>query len=132
MSDLSAEIRQWLAYSADDLSYGELGRDSLPRAASWSFQQSAEKALKAIWLLNRKRIPRTHDLAYLLSELSAYHVLSEPVTAAVLLLSEITPAIRYPADDLPPVDLQLAKEYEAACRIIYNWAHQIFQECESL
>ena len=54
MSDLDAEIRQWLAYSADDLSYGALGRESLPRAASWSFQQSAEKALKAIWLLNRE------------------------------------------------------------------------------
>ena len=130
MSDLNAEVRQWLAYSADDLSYGELGRDSLPRAASWSFQQSAEKALKAIWLLNSERIPRTHDLAYLLSELSEYHALSESLTAAVLLLSEITPAIRYPADDLPPVDLQLAKEYEEACHIIYKWAHQVFQARE--
>lgn len=130
MSDLAAEIRQWLAYSADDLSYGSLGRESLPRAASWSFQQSAEKALKAIWLLNRERIPRTHDLAYLLSELSEYYELSESLTAAVLLLSEITPAICYPADDLPPVDLQLAKEYGEACHIIYKWAHQIYQARE--
>ena len=71
----------------------------------------------------RMSIPRTHDLAYLLSGLSEYYELSEPLTEAVLLLSEITPAIRYPADDLPPVDLQLAREYQAACRIIYNWAH---------
>ena len=88
-------------------SYGSLGRESLAWAASWSFQQSAEKALKAIWLLNRERIPRTHDLAYLLSELSEYYKLSESLTAPVLLLSEITPAIRYPADDLPPVGLQI-------------------------
>ena len=46
MSDLAAEIRQWLAYSADDLSYGALGRESLPRAASWSFQQSATQQLE--------------------------------------------------------------------------------------
>ena len=123
MSDLSAEIRHWLAYAADDLSYGKMGRDCLPRAASWSFQQSAEKALKAIWLLHFERIPRTHDLAYLLSELSRHHELPESLTAAVLLLSEVTPAIRYPADDLPPVDAQLAKEYEVACEIIYKWAH---------
>jgi HEPN domain-containing protein len=102
----------------------------LPRAASWSFQQSAEKALKAIWLLNRELIPRTHDLAYLLSELSEYYELSESLTAAVLLLSEITPAIRYPADDLPPVDTELAKEYEQACHVIYKWAHQAFQARE--
>jgi len=127
MSDLIVEVRQWLAYAADDLAYGELGRDSLPRAASWSFQQSAEKSLKAIWLLNRKRIPKTHDLAYLLSELSENYQITERLTEAVLLLSEITPAIRYPADDLPPVDLQLAKEYEQSSRIIYNWACQIYQ-----
>ena len=102
----------------------------MPRAASWSFQQSTEKALKAIWLLNRERIPRAHDLAYLLSELSEYYELSESLTAAVLLLSEITPAIRYPADDLPPVDTELAKEYEQASHIIYKWAHQAFQARE--
>ena len=38
--------------------------------------------------------------------------------------------VTYPADDLPPVDLQLAKEYEDACRIIYSWAPQIFQDSE--
>lgn len=128
MSDLGAEIRQWLAYAADDLAYGELGRGSLPRAASWSFQQAAEKALKAVWLMHRKRIPKTHDLAYLLSELAEYYTLPEPLTAAVLLLSEVTPAVRYPADDLPPVDLQLAKEYGVSSRTIVTWAQDIFQQ----
>ena len=61
------------------MSHELLGRESLPRAASWSFQQSAEKALKAIWSLNRERIPRAHDLAYLLSELSEYYELSAVV-----------------------------------------------------
>jgi HEPN domain-containing protein len=66
-----SESKQWLAYALDDLAYGELGMNSLPRAASWSFQQAAEKALKALLLAKVLEVPRTHDVAYLLNQLTS-------------------------------------------------------------
>jgi len=40
---------------------------------------------------------------------------------------EVRQWLAYSADDLPPVDIELAREYEKACREIHSWAHQVFQ-----
>ncbi|MDI1251362.1 MAG: nucleotidyltransferase domain-containing protein [Lacunisphaera sp.] len=45
-----AEASRWLAYAMEDLEHGKLGAASFPRSAAWSFQQAAEKALKALIL----------------------------------------------------------------------------------
>ena len=125
MSPEQSEASDWLAYAAEDLAYGRLGMEELPRAASWSFQQSAEKALKAIWLAFRKHVPRTHDVAFLLSELE--QELSPPIVVrdAVLRLAEIAPSVRYPSDDLPNLTLHDSKEYAEAAEVVYGWASEI-------
>lgn len=121
-----SEPNQWLAYAVDDLAYGELGMAALPRAASWSFQQATEKALKALLLAKRREVPRTHDVAYLLSQLAPLLSLSDVVKDAALLIAEITPATRYPGDDLPPIETEDAHAYFQAAKQLVDWvAHEI-------
>lgn len=50
------EVRRWLRYAREDLTVAEtlLNQDDLiPRHACWLAQQSAEKALKAVWFIFR-------------------------------------------------------------------------------
>jgi HEPN domain-containing protein len=116
-----SEAKQWLAYAMDDLAYGELGMATLPRAASWSFQQASEKSLKALLLARGALVQRTHDVAYLLSLLSEHCEMSSDLTGAALLIAEVTPATRYPSDDLPPIDGSLARESYLAAKQIVDW-----------
>ena len=45
--EIDPDVCRWLDYAQEDLDYGLLGLGRYPRAAAWSFQQAAEKALKA-------------------------------------------------------------------------------------
>lgn len=125
MSAEDQEVRQWLFYASEDLAYGKLGQADLPRAAAWSFQQSSEKALKALWLKVYREVPRTHDVAFLLSELSETFEVPEEIRDAILHLAQITPAVRYPSDDQTPVTPEDAKEYAEAADRIYQWTIQM-------
>lgn len=124
MSANNKEAQEWLFFASEDLAYGKLGMATFPRASSWSFQQSSEKALKALWLLTYKEIPRTHDVAYLLSQLSNTFEIPEGVRDAILDLAEITPAVRYPSDDQTPVTQEDALRYAEAADEVYNWIIQ--------
>jgi len=119
------EARQWLFYASEDLAYGKLGQAELPRAAAWSFQQSSEKALKALWLRAYREIPRTHDVAFLLSKLSDTCTIPDSVRDAVLQLAQITPAVRYPGDDQVAITVEEAMEYAVAAEEVYHWATQM-------
>lgn len=118
------ESKQWLTYAIDDLAYGELGLESLPRAASWSLQQASEKALKALLLSKAGEIPRTHDVAYLLSQLQGSAQVPDELADAVLLIAEITPTTRYPSDDLFLINKEDAREYFDAAKRIVDWVTQ--------
>jgi len=114
------DARRWLDYAEEDWAYGQSGVDRFSRAASWSFQQAAEKALKAC-LIHRELVPpRTHDLVLLLNQNEVSNLVE--LSAAVLLLAEISTSSRYP-DDAEPVDVKLAREYGAASRLVLDYAH---------
>jgi HEPN domain-containing protein len=121
------EARNWIFYAAEDLAYGKLGMAELPRASAWSFQQSSEKALKALWLNTHKEIPRTHDVAFLLSGLSETFEIPDHVRDAVLDLAEITPAVRYPGDDQPSIDKADALRFAEAAHVVYDWVVQKYE-----
>ena len=56
---------QWLRYASDDLDAAAalLAADRpLPRHVCWLAQQAAEKALKAVLVLDGEPVPFTHDL----------------------------------------------------------------------
>ncbi|MCH8475444.1 MAG: HEPN domain-containing protein [Opitutales bacterium] len=115
------ESKQWLAFAQEDLLYGKMGINSFPRAASWSFQQAVEKSLKSLLLVIDGEVPRTHDVTYILSLLRKHYKISEDIVEAVLLIAEITPSVRYPADDLPEITAQLAKDYYQAAEKVVKW-----------
>lgn len=121
MSSEGQEVAQWLSYAAEDLAYGKLGQADIPRAAAWSFQQSTEKSLKALWLKVNLEVPRTNDVAFLLSELSKTFKVPEEIKDAVLQIAQITPAVRYPGDDQMPVTMEDAKNYAESAERVYQW-----------
>ena len=116
------DSRRWLAYAEEDYAYGQLGLAMFPRASAWSFQQAAEKALKACLLHRGEVPPRTHDLL-LLFNLVVVGELPE-IKSAVLLLAEITAASRYP-DDTEDVTVGLAGEYALAVRQVIDYAQAV-------
>lgn len=118
---LDQEAAKWFAYAREDLAYGHLGVEPFPRAAAWSFQQAAEKALKACLIAQGKLPPRTHDLILLLNLVSPE--VDAPTQEALVLLAEISAASRYP-DDLEPVDIHLARQYACAAVRVITWAEQ--------
>jgi len=116
-----SEPKRWLESAREDLAYGEHGRVAHPRPATWSFQQAGEKALKAVILAKGRPVPRTHDVAFLLSGLVDIIPETKDVRDAVLLLATITPASRYP-DDSIGISPQDAAEFAQAARTIVEWA----------
>lgn len=122
--EIDPDVCRWLDYAQEDLDYGLLGLGRYPRAAAWSFQQSAEKALKACLLHMNKVPPRTHDLVLLLNLLESE--VSGEVRSAVLLLAEITASARYP-DDAEPVSEALAIDYSHAAGIVIALARGVIE-----
>lgn len=110
------EAARWLEFAREDLAYGSFGLERFPRAAAWSFQQAGEKALKAGLIAVGQVPPRTHDLILLLNLLDPNAPKS--VREAVIDLAEITTAVRYPDDEMDTVDVALARQYEAATRVV--------------
>jgi HEPN domain-containing protein len=105
------DVLRWLSYANEDWNYGKLGVSSFPRAAAWSFQQAAEKSLKALLIRHGVVPPRTHDLLVLFNLISQEQ--SNELRNALLLLAEITASARYP-DDTEPVTPELAADYGLA------------------
>jgi HEPN domain-containing protein len=123
------EAETWLAYAREDFAHGTLGAGSFPRSATWSFQQAAEKALKAVLLAAGQSVPRTHDVAFVLGRLLDRFPDAESLKEDVLTIAEITPAIRYPGDwpELQSGDLA---RFSAATGRILEWAEKTIRESD--
>lgn len=117
------ESRRWLDHARDDLAYGEGGMVEHPRPAAWSFQQAGEKALKAVLLAHGSEVPRTHDVAYLLSLLAKEIPAAKDLREAALVLATISPASRYP-DDCVDIGVETAAELAQAARCMIEWAER--------
>jgi HEPN domain-containing protein len=67
------------------------------------------------------KVPRTHDVAFLLSVLAESIAVAPVVSAAALALAAIAPASRYP-DDLMEISQNDAVELARASRLVFDWA----------
>ena len=64
------ETFNWLKFAIEDLKAAKsfLSKEELmPRHACWLAQQAAEKAMKSVLVFEKIKIPKTHDLEYLLT-----------------------------------------------------------------
>ena len=125
-SDQSNEAQRWLAFAEEDLAYAKLGMASFPRAASWSFQQAAEKAFKSVLILKGQTPRRTHDLLALFNSIGALSDECEALRSDVLRLAEISASSRYP-DDLPPIDNAEVEAFAQAAQNIVAHARRVLQ-----
>jgi HEPN domain-containing protein len=119
--------RAWLARAKSNL---VRARAVLPDAyledCCFDAQQAAEKALKAVLLRRGKPIPRSHDLAYLLSALEEHG----PIPADVLAGAELTQfavVSRYPGTT-EPVTLAEYRQAVATAAAIVTWAEAQLHE----
>jgi HEPN domain-containing protein len=68
MSEAERLAREWLDSSREDLATAEIvfaDATLAPRAAAWHAQQSIEKAIKTLLVLDQIEFPFTHDLSAL-------------------------------------------------------------------
>lgn len=56
------ETARWLRYAGEDLDGARTALSGTPRHACLLAQQSAEKAIKSIFVFLDERVPRSHDL----------------------------------------------------------------------
>ena len=116
-----AEARRWLEYAQSDMEAAQAllrDPDHYPRQVCFFAQQVAEKALKAVLVLQELEYPFTHDLDRLRESLpSGWRVKEEfPYLYA---LSIWAVESRYPGD-LPPV-------VEADARQALNLAETVYR-----
>lgn len=95
-------VERWLAYARDDLRAAEELKDTeIPaRISSFHAQQAAEKALKAVFVLEQVDFPYTHDLVQLVEALPPGWAIG-PSTAELADLSRRAVEARYPMLDEP-------------------------------
>jgi HEPN domain-containing protein len=113
------EVERWLRYAREDLEAARLivEHGSVPRAACFHAQQSAEKAIKAALIFSEKEVPYRHDLDFLKNLLPGGWELKESqADLSRLTLWAIQP--RYP-DDLPEAT-------EADARTAIEQAQEIY------
>ena len=94
------ETIKWLKFAAEDLKAAKsfLSKDELmPRHSCWLAQQSAEKSLKAVLCHENIRIPKTHDLEFLLTLVPDNWNLKN-LNLDLAVLSEWAVEARYPGD----------------------------------
>jgi len=120
---LRPEATLWLRLSDTDLrTAGRLLDIGIHYASVFFAQQSAEKALKALWIVKKAELaPRTHNLVMLAREFGGDESLVEAaaeLTPEYVLTRYVTPEVALP-DEL--YSEQSARLHLAAAQAIRDW-----------
>lgn len=115
--------KEWLSYANTDLigakALVDMGENFLPLAA-FHAQQAAEKAIKGYLVFISVRIPKTHDLADLISLVE----LKNPTFAKKLLpstiLTDYAVAYRYPDAQKEPLTRQVVLDAIATAQAVLD------------
>lgn len=59
---IKTETKRWLQYAKEDFDAAIILKTGVPRHTCLLAQQSAEKAIKSIYVFINQKIPKTHDL----------------------------------------------------------------------
>lgn len=127
MNEVERLAREWLEHALEDLlaaethhQHGELA----PRTVCWFAQQAAEKAMKALLVLDQIEYPFTHDLV------ATHERLPRPLDAAarhdLRRISEFAIRGRYPGP-WPQPDREDAADALAAAREIVEETQRRFE-----
>lgn len=92
----STDFLEWIDYAEEDWNSAHVLLITSIRNATWLFQQSVEKYLKAILLKNDQKPPRTHDIQQFLELNDPTLDFDSDEAQTVRLIDFIAPKIRYP------------------------------------
>lgn len=131
MSGLDARAAQreagrWLVHAEEDLRVARLALAAAPplvRPAAYHAQQAAEKLLKALLVLHGTAVPRTHDLAHLLSLTGPPPGMDAAAAEEIAAISPWSVATRYPG--LDDVGQPLAAEVAAILPLLDGLARAV-------
>jgi HEPN domain-containing protein len=116
---------EWLRFALEDLDYARTGLQSQHLSAGvacFHAQQTAEKSIKAVLVLEGADIPKIHDLIKLVALLPV--VRSTGLPADVVSLTSYAVEHRYPGEGEAPSREQLAKAVQLADETL-AWARTV-------
>lgn len=115
---MSSDIEEWWRISTDDLEKAKiLFKNNKYDGTIFYCQQSIEKALKAVLIVQKKRVPKVHDLVLLSKEVSLAPEFLE--TCKELSYGYIY--TRYPSAPAPHDIVQKATELLRSAGEILQW-----------
>ena len=94
------ETFNWLKFAIEDLKAAQSftsKEELMPRHACWLAQQATEKALKSVLVFEQIKIPKTHDLEFLLTLIPEKWNLNK-LNCNLESLTEWAVESRYPGD----------------------------------
>lgn len=109
----------WLRHAESDLTLARLGRQPGVFLENLTFhaQQSAEKALKALLLAKGLPLPKTHNIRFLLDQVSVFCTIPAAVQQAAS-LTDYAVALRYPSDFEPIIEEEYLEALELASGVL--------------
>jgi HEPN domain-containing protein len=98
----TGSARDWIRHARSDLELAQTRKTKslLYEHLCFHAQQAAEKSLKAVLLCCGCRVPRTHDLAFLIDALPE-NVRIPPSLLSLPVLTKYAVQQRYPSDSSP-------------------------------
>ena len=123
------DIQAWFDFSRNDLGVAKHLRNTyhpIPiEIICYHCQQSAEKAIKALYLLFEipGGLPRKHDLSFLLDQLKNKVSISDDLYDYADELNSFAVVVRYPSEI--PVDEEAMKKAIHHAEAILKWAEEI-------
>ena len=108
--------KEWLTRAKSNLARVRAGKvlsEILYEDLCFDAQQAAEKALKALCILNGIRFSKVHDIAYLMELLEKENIKVPKKLQKAKILTDYAVETRYPGD-YAPVDQEM---YEEALRL---------------
>jgi HEPN domain-containing protein len=118
----STDYSKWLERAFQDMRLIDIikkdGIGGLEDSFCYTCHQAAEKFFKAFLLFKRRRIPRTHDLVYLLNGCVMSDRRLKELEDEVLILNEYSVSSRYPSDfDEPRTEEEAEEAYNCIMSI---------------
>lgn len=114
---------EWLKRAKSNLARAKVGKmseDILYEDLCFDAQQAAEKAFKAICIINDIRFKKAHDISYLIELLENSNITVPEELQKAKILTDYAVESRYPGD-YPPVDENMFKDALDIAEVVVSW-----------
>ena len=114
---------EWLRRAKSNLARAKVGKvseDILYEDLCFDAQLAAEKAFKAVCIINDIRFKKAHDISYLIELLENGNITVPERLQKAKILTDYAVETRYPGD-YPPVDENTFKDALEIAEVVVSW-----------